>query len=529
MVDARTKNNEQIVSVNTGSSQTVVQATTNQYMLLDQLAKEHVQNAKEYSELASNSANNAFASAESAEKSYNETQQLVEYITNNAPTIETVETAEGVTITTTDLQGTNTVTLLHGDKGEKGDTGEQGIQGIQGVQGERGADGVNGIDGKDGKDGADGYSPTAKVTKTGDVSIITITDQNGTTSVEVLDGAGTVKDVQQNGVSVIDNGIANIIVPTKTSEITNDSGFITINDIGDIPSSPSLQNVSIDNKSITKNANNEIQSIGTIDSNGNVIKHWVGTKVEYDLIETKDQNTIYNITDDNIEVEQDFFIPAGTILTVETDGSGNFTNLSSAIDYLKGKYSNGSVTIKFGNGTFEENSNFNVDGLSFNISSLIIEGNGSASIIKFTNSSTQYASNLKFLNGLFTVKNLTLQVNGGRALYISTSCQATCSSLTITGAHDACLYVDCGGKIYIGSSLTLTNGTKSNGRCINCYGGFVNIGYNSSIKMSNSDIGIHSASGGIVQIDRSKYTVSSVTTIKTTTNDGVVWGSFTSS
>lgn len=205
MVDARSKNNEQIVSVNTGSSQTVVQATTNQYMLLDQLAKEHVQNAKEYSELASNSANNAFASAESAEKSYNETQQLVEYLTNNAPTIETVETAEGVTITTTDLQGTNTVTLLHGDKGEQGIQGiqgEQGIQGIQGVQGERGADG---------KDGADGFSPTASVKKVGNTTTLTVTDKNGTTTANILDGAGTVTDVQQNGVSVLKDGIANII------------------------------------------------------------------------------------------------------------------------------------------------------------------------------------------------------------------------------------------------------------------------------------------------------------------------------
>lgn len=291
----------------------------------------------------------------------------------------------------------------------------------------------------------------------------------------------------------------------------------------------SSSEVLIDDRTITKNSNQELQSIGTLDNNGDVIKYWTGTKVQYDLIENKDDNTIYNITDDVVLVEEEHFIPAGTIIRVEVDGSGDFTNLSSAINYLNGKYSNGSVTIKFGNGTFVENSNFNIDGSSFNISSLIIEGNGSTSIIKFSNSSTQYASNLKFLNGLFTIKNLTLQVNGGRALFITTNCQAICSSLTITGAHDACVYVDCGGKIYIGSSLTLTNGTKSNGRCINCYGGFVNIGYNSSIKMSNSDIGIHSASGGIVQIDRSKYTVSSVTTIKTTTNDGVVWGSFTAS
>jgi len=36
-----------------------------------------------------------------------------------------------------------------------------------------------------------------------------------------------VSDVQKNGTSVVVNGIANVTVPTKTSDITNDSGFIT--------------------------------------------------------------------------------------------------------------------------------------------------------------------------------------------------------------------------------------------------------------------------------------------------------------
>lgn len=323
-------------------------------------------------------------------------------------------------------------------------------------------------------------------------------------------------------------GITNklYIVKSDNSLWIFNNNWIQLNSGGGQSSS---SDVLIDNKTITKNSNQELQSIGTLDNNGDVIKYWTGTKAQYELIENKDDNTIYNITDDVILVEEEHFIPAGTILTVETDGSGDFTNLSSAIKYLNGKYSNGSVTIKLGDGTFVENTNFDVNGQSFNISSLIIEGNGSTSIIKFTNSSTQYASNLKFLNGLFTINNLTLQVNGGRALYISTNCQATCSSVTITGGHDACLYVDSGGKICIKGSLTLANGTKANGGCIRCYGAFVTVYYNTTIKMSNADIGVYSGGGGIVQIDRSKYTASSVTTVKTTTNEGVVWGSFTAS
>lgn len=42
----------------------------------------------------------------------------------------------------------------------------------------------------------------------------------------------TLEGIQKNGTTVtITNKIANISVPTKTSDITNDSGFITINDV----------------------------------------------------------------------------------------------------------------------------------------------------------------------------------------------------------------------------------------------------------------------------------------------------------
>lgn len=62
-----------------------------------------------------------------------------------------------------------------------------------------------------------------------------------------------------------------------------------------IQSSPDL-----DNKSITKNTSQELQTIGVIDSNNttNAIKTWTGTKAQYNAIVTKDPNTLYNITDD---------------------------------------------------------------------------------------------------------------------------------------------------------------------------------------------------------------------------------------
>ena len=58
--------------------------------------------------------------------------------------------------------------------------------------------------------------------------------------------------------------------------------------------------VDIDDKSITKNSSDELQTVGVIDqrNTANAIKTWTGTKAQYDAISTKDANTIYNITDD---------------------------------------------------------------------------------------------------------------------------------------------------------------------------------------------------------------------------------------
>lgn len=58
--------------------------------------------------------------------------------------------------------------------------------------------------------------------------------------------------------------------------------------------------VSIDNKSITTNTSNQLQTVGVIDQNNTstAIKTWTGTKAQYDAILSKDSNTLYNVTDD---------------------------------------------------------------------------------------------------------------------------------------------------------------------------------------------------------------------------------------
>lgn len=110
------------------------------------------------------------------------------------------------------------ITGPQGEKGDKGDAFEysdftaaqlealRGPQGLQGPQGETGPQGVKGdkgdpfeysdftseqlaaLKGPRGDDGRDGFSPDVSVSKSGSVTSITLTDQNGTTTVNIYDG-----------------------------------------------------------------------------------------------------------------------------------------------------------------------------------------------------------------------------------------------------------------------------------------------------------------------------------------------------
>lgn len=72
--------------------------------------------------------------------------------------------------------------------------------------------GSKGDTGANGQNGQDGFSPTASVSKSGNVSTLTVTDANGTTTTQILDGAGGVSDVQVNGTSVLSGGVADITI-----------------------------------------------------------------------------------------------------------------------------------------------------------------------------------------------------------------------------------------------------------------------------------------------------------------------------
>lgn len=83
--------------------------------------------------------------------------------------------------------------------------------------------------------------------------------------------------------------------------------------------------IDIDNNTISLNSNEEIQTIGVINSNNNTtaLKLWTGTRAEYDAITTKDENTLYNITDDT---GSDSVLANTNLSNLTATGEAHFAN-----------------------------------------------------------------------------------------------------------------------------------------------------------------------------------------------------------
>lgn len=138
----------------------------------------------------------------------------------------------------------NDITLIpcKGDKGDKGDTGPRGLDGEQGPQGERGLPGEPGPKGEKGDKGNDGANgPQGPKGETGERGPQGIQGERGPQGEQGLkgdtgsqgpqgiqgpkgnDGYTPVKGVDYFTQQDIDD----LHIPTKTSDLTNDSGYIT--------------------------------------------------------------------------------------------------------------------------------------------------------------------------------------------------------------------------------------------------------------------------------------------------------------
>lgn len=157
-------------------------------------------------------------------------------------------------------------------KGEKGDTGATGATGAKGDKGDIGATGAKGDKGDKGEAGANGKD-----------GLTTAVSVNGTTYTHV-DGTVTLPDYPT--------------VPTKTSELTNDSKFATESYVTTKISEASLGGGSVDLSEYAKTT--EVNTAISTALDGHTFKFL--TQAEYDALSDEEKNNetiVYNITDND--------------------------------------------------------------------------------------------------------------------------------------------------------------------------------------------------------------------------------------
>lgn len=121
---------------------------------------------------------------------------------------------------------------------------------------------------------------------------------------------GSLKEEVENSTTPTPSELEQItsLLNNKQDTLISGTNIKTINDqsllgSGNITIESGGTATNIDNRTITNNNNNEIQTIGIIDNNtGNVDKMWIGIKQQYDAIQNKDADTFYYITDDDTSI-----------------------------------------------------------------------------------------------------------------------------------------------------------------------------------------------------------------------------------
>lgn len=108
-------------------------------------------------------------------------------IANMAVSAETLPEGSEATVEKTEVGGVYhlEIGIPKGDTGAQGATGPQGPKGDTGAEGPQGPTGPTGPTGPQGPQGDAGFSPIANVTQSGDITIITVTDEQGTTLARV--------------------------------------------------------------------------------------------------------------------------------------------------------------------------------------------------------------------------------------------------------------------------------------------------------------------------------------------------------
>lgn len=300
--------------------------------------------------------------------------------------------------------------------------------------------------------------------------------------------------------------------------------------------------VLVDGVTLQENSSGEIACVAVTDGNSGTLKYWSGTLAEYNALSTKDSNILYNITDDANTAENSNYIPSGTIFTVELDGSGNFTTIKDAYAYLERKYSNGTVTIKVGEGIFDcaETIYFpsaykseSIPSSGCGIRTIQLVGAGKDKTIIRNTQTTNYAQLfiLTEQNTNFVFSNLTLKgIDPSlllRGILSLGSTQVTLSNINALDFGRGAFIIRDGSLLYL-TGTEFTFGSSTSTKVDTCFqilaGGRLAMFGSTKIIFKNVTTAISNNGGVVAPYPGATFSFSSVTNKTTNSNQGLYMG-----
>ena len=206
------------------------------------------------------------------------------------------------------------------------------------------------------------------------------------------------------------------------------------------------------------------------------------------------------------------YLPNGTIITVGADKQ--FQTIQSAYNSIEGKWSNGTVTIKIDDGTYNELLYF---AKMFNIPSLVITGTTKAGTIISPTFASEWQTGWMFINQKnVTIQNLTFQGAGDKNETGIASTQftnLTINSVLIKNSHYASLLASSCGNVFItGSGIDIENTSTMQNGILSNLGGKVNGLWGVHIGITKCTNGIRAEFSGTNTFNSVRYTYTDVTT-----------------
>lgn len=266
-----------------------------------------------------------------------------------------------------------------------------------------------------------------------------------------------------------------------------------------------LGGVKIDGTSITINGEGVISSTG-------------GTPITIDsTLSATSTNPVQNKV---LYPSLSGFLPGGTTITVKTDGTGDFTTLGDAIDYLTGKWSNGEVIISMSADTFTISSRIDIDSYNFNFLLLTIQGTSRTSTILYRNA---FSSMYDYVFGVsnygtpvrirsLTVKGLrndSTYANSGLVYHLGG--QGIINDVLVQDVTDGYVIAD-------GGRAEITNAYATNcSEGILAQGGTAMINP-STLTLNNIGVGLASRRGGYLSVN---WVTKSFTNVQTISNPSI--------